>query len=241
MSKVCIVTGGSNGIGSAIVDKFLSNGYVVYNLDISGLMNEYMIHCDVSSIISVKNAVSNVLKIEGRIDVVVANAGVFLSANIENTSEIDFDTIMSINVKGTYAILRETIPIMKASGGSIVIMSSDQAIVGKKNSFAYNASKAAVAAMCKTIAIDYAKNNIRCNAVCPGTIETPLYHSAIKKFSSSSGISIEELNKDEAAQQPLGRIGKSFEVAELVDFLCSDKAKFITGSLHVIDGGYTSR
>ena len=94
--------------------------------------------------------------------------------------------------------------------------------------------------MCKTIAIDYSIFNIRCNAVCPGTIDPPLYRKAVKLASQKTGLSVEKINNDEAKMQLLGRIGKASEVAELVNFLCGSKSAFITGSLHSIDGGYTA-
>ena len=125
--------------------------------------------------------------------------------------------------------------------GAIVIVASDQALIAKGNSFAYNLSKHALASIAKTTAIDYAKFNIRANAVCPGTIETPLYHQAIDKYCQQSGADKAQVHQEEAALQPLGRLGKAEEVAELVSFLVSDKASFITGSLQVIDGGYTAQ
>jgi NAD(P)-dependent dehydrogenase (short-subunit alcohol dehydrogenase family) len=129
---------------------------------------------------------------------------------------------------------------MKANNnGAIIIMSSDQALIAKHNSFAYNLSKAALASMAKTTALDYAAFNIRANAVCPGTIETPLYHQAINNYCQQSGADKAEIHREEESLQPLNRLGQPEEVAELVLFLASDKAKFITGSLQVIDGGYT--
>jgi 2-keto-3-deoxy-L-fuconate dehydrogenase len=128
-----------------------------------------------------------------------------------------------------------------ANNGAIILMASDQALIAKHNSFAYNLSKSALASMAKTTALDYAKYNIRVNAVCPGTIETPLFHQAIAKYVAQSGRDIDEVHQEEAAQQPLGRLGQPQEVADLCYFLASDKAKFITGSLQLIDGGYTAQ
>ena len=131
---------------------------------------------------------------------------------------------------------------MKANhNGAILLMASDQALIAKHNSFAYNLSKSALASIAKTTALDYAAYNIRANAVCPGTIETPLYHKAIDNYCEKSGADKKEVHKDEEKLQPLQRLGQPEEVAELVLFLASDKAKFITGSLQVIDGGYTAQ
>ena len=131
---------------------------------------------------------------------------------------------------------------MKAQrSGAIILMASDQAVIAKHNSFAYNLSKAALASMAKTTALDYAKFNIRANAVCPGTIETPLYHKAIDNYVARSGADKTQIHAEEAALQPLGRLGQAEEVAELTYFLASNKASFITGSLQMIDGGYTAQ
>ena len=125
--------------------------------------------------------------------------------------------------------------------GAIVLVSSDQAVIAKRNSFAYNLSKSALASMAKTTALDYAEFNIRANAVCPGTIETPLYHKAIDNYCDKTGANKQAIHDDEAHQQPLGRLGQPEEVAQLVYFLASEQASFITGSLQLIDGGYTAQ
>jgi NAD(P)-dependent dehydrogenase (short-subunit alcohol dehydrogenase family) len=129
----------------------------------------------------------------------------------------------------------------KHGAGAIVVMGSDQSFVGKRNSFAYGLTKSALASVAKTTALDYAPFNIRVNAVCPGTIETPLFHNAIDKYVAASGANKREVVKEEAAAQPIGRLGQPEDVAELTYFLCSEKASFITGSLHAVDGGYTAQ
>ena len=172
----------------------------------------------------------------------VSNAGIHFSANIENTSEADLDKVFNINVKGAYAAIKAVLPSMKANkNGAILLMASDQALIAKQNSFAYNLSKSALASIAKTTALDYASYNIRANAVCPGTIETPLYHQAIDNYCQKSGADKAAIHLEEEKLQPLQRLGQPEEVAELVLFLASDKAKFITGSLQVIDGGYTAQ
>ncbi len=241
MKKTCVITGGSSGIGLSIVKLFEKNDYLVFNLDLSpSSFGEYC-YCDVTNVSQVTDIINNISK-ERSIDVLVSNAGIHFSANIENTSEDDFDKVFNLNVKGAYAAIKAVLPTMKAkNNGAIIIMSSDQALVAKHNSFAYNLSKAALASMAKTTALDYATFNIRANAVCPGTIETPLYHHAINNYCQKSGANKAEIHKEEESLQPLNRLGQPEEVAELVLFLASDKAKFITGSLQVIDGGYTAQ
>lgn len=239
MKKTCIVTGGSSGIGLSIVKTFITEGYHVYNLDIQASDVGEFIKCDVSKVQEVTKAITQ-LSQNTAIDVLISNAGMHFSATIENTSEAEFDKVFDLNVKGAYAAIKAVLPSMKANKqGVILLISSEQALVAKQNSFAYNLSKAALASMAKTTALDYAKFNIRANAICPGTIETPLYHKAIDNYCQKSGADKQTVHHEEAQLQPLGRLGQPQEVADLALFLASDKASFITGSLQVMDGGYT--
>ena len=241
MTKTCVITGGSSGIGLSIAKKFVEQNYRVINLDIQPSDIGEHIHCDMTSVASVSAAIEQVGKQHG-IDVLVSNAGIHFSANIEATSEEDFERVFNINVKGAYAATKACLPFMRAqNNGAIIYIASDQALIGKRNSFAYNLSKASLASMARTTALDYAQYNIRANAVCPGTIETPLYHNAIDRYVKISGADKNEVHSEEAALQPLGRLGQPEEVAELTFFLASDNAKFITGSMQVIDGGYTAQ
>ncbi|MGB1197632.1 MAG: SDR family NAD(P)-dependent oxidoreductase [Thalassotalea sp.] len=241
MKKTCIVTGGSSGIGLSIVQLFINNNYQVFNLDMKPSDHGTFCACDITNHQQVTDIITNIAK-KHNINVLVSNAGIHYSANIENTSEADLDKVFNINVKGAYSAIKAVLPSMKAQqNGAIILMSSDQALIAKQNSFAYNLSKNALASMAKTTALDYAAFNIRANAVCPGTIETPLYHQAINNYCERSGANKIEVHQEEAALQPLNRLGQPEEVAELVLFLASDKAKFITGSLQVIDGGYTAQ
>ncbi|WP_159817858.1 SDR family NAD(P)-dependent oxidoreductase [Colwellia sp. 20A7] len=241
MKKVCIITGGSSGIGLSIVKLFLKHDYLVFNLDLTpSTLGEFCL-CDVTNIDQVTGIINRISQLH-TIDVLVSNAGIHFSANIEETSEADFDKVLGINVKGAFAAIKAVLPNMKSNNsGAIILMSSDQALIAKHNSFAYNLSKSALASMAKTTALDYAQFNIRANAVCPGTIETPLYHQAIDNYCQKSGADKTEVHREEESLQPLNRLGQPEEVAELVLFLASDKAKFITGSLQVIDGGYTAQ
>lgn len=239
--KTCVITGGSSGIGEAICKRFEDGGYQVYNLDLKAGDFGQFIEVDVTDRMQVVNAIEKIGTTH-KIDVLVSNAGVHFSANIEQTSDDDFERVLDINVKGAFYAAKAVLPNMKLNrGGSIIFMSSEQALVAKPNSFVYNLTKSALASMAKTTAIDYAKFNIRANAICPGTIETPLYHNAIDSYCLRSGANKDEVHAEEAALQPLNRLGQPNEVAELVWFLASDSASFITGSLQVIDGGYTAQ
>jgi len=242
MSKVAIVTGGTKGIGLAVVKRLLSNGYKVHNLDIKPSETGIFHQCDVSDVSAVQSCINAICEQNRRIDVLVSNAGKHLSANIESTDEQTLDALFALNVKGAYAAIQSVLPSMKAqNGGAIILVASDQAIIGKQNSFAYNLTKHALASMAKTTALDYASFNIRANAVCPGTIETPLFHNAIDAYCTKSGANKAEIVAEEASLQPLNRLGQADEVAALVSFLVSDDASFITGSLQSIDGGYTAQ
>jgi NAD(P)-dependent dehydrogenase (short-subunit alcohol dehydrogenase family) len=243
---VCIVTGGSYGIGDAVCEKFSAQGYTVINLDIKANPAQskgiVWFECDISLSTNVSETIQKAINQYGRIDCLVSNAGVHFSATIEDTSEEDFDRVFGLNVKGAINATKAVLPQMKSQqNGVILYMASDQALIAKHNSFAYNMSKAALASMAKTTALDYAKYQIRANAICPGTIETPLYHNAINRYVAQSGADINQVHAEEAALQPIGRLGQASEVAALTYFLASDDARFITGSLQVIDGGYTAQ
>ncbi|MBV2129973.1 SDR family NAD(P)-dependent oxidoreductase [Arsukibacterium indicum] len=240
MKKVAIVTGGSKGIGFATVEKLLTEQYQVFNLDIvPGELGDYR-QCDVSRVAAVNEVIQKIISETRRVDVLVSNAGRHLSADIEATDETTLDSLFALNVKGAYAAIQAVLPQMRSQhSGAIVLIASDQALIAKKNSFAYNLTKHALASMAKTTALDYARFNIRANAVCPGTIETPLFHQAIDRYCANSGADKAAVVAEEAGEQPLGRLGQPEEVAALVAFLASDNARFITGSLQVIDGGYT--
>ena len=241
MKKTCIVTGGSSGIGLSIVKRFLADNYHVFNLDITESPFGTFCSCDITNHQQVTQVINNIAD-KHTINVLVSNAGIHFSATIENTSEQALDTLFNINVKGAYSAIKATLPSMKAQqAGAIILIASDQALIAKQNSFAYNLSKSALASMAKTTALDYAQYNIRANAVCPGTIETPLYHQAIDNYCERSNANKAQVHQEEAALQPLNRLGQPEEVAELVFFLASDNATFITGSLQVIDGGYTAQ
>lgn len=242
MKKVAIVTGGSSGIGEAIVNSFLDQEIEVYNLDIKPSSLGNWLNCDLTNSQAINNAIEQVKAKHQKIDILVCNAGIHRSGNIEQTDESLLDEILAINVKSYYFAIKACLPSMKkGNNGSIVLLGSDQCLIGKPNSFAYNLSKHAIASMTKTTALDYAKYQIRVNAVCAGTTETPLYHSAIDNYCAKSGRNKDEVHKEEGDLQPLGRIAQPKEIADLVCFLASDKASFITGSLYAIDGGYTAQ
>lgn len=239
MTKTLVISGASSGIGLAIARHFETVGYRVYNLDITeGEVGKTLL-CDMCDHQAVAAAVAKITA-EGPIDLMVSNAGRHLSATIENTSEEEFTSLFELNVKGAFSLTQAVIPQMKAAGkGVIIYIGSDQSTVAKPNSCAYNLSKHALASLAKTTALDYAQFGIRSNLVCPGTIDTPLYQKAIAAYCERSGANPADIHAEEAALQPIGRIGRPEEVAAMVAYLASDEAGFVTGGSFAIDGGYT--
>ena len=247
--KVFIVTGGSTGIGAATIKSLLESGARVFNLDLvkSPTINEaekyHYINCDVSKSESVSIAIKDVLRTSsGKLNGLFSNAGVHFFGTIEDTDLDTYRRVLEINFSGTFYILKEVIPILKQNGsGSIVLMGSDQSIIGKSSSAIYGATKGAIGQLTKSLAIDYAEFGIRVNCVCPGTIETPLYHNAVDFFCEKTGANKNEVYQGLANSQPIKRVGKPEEVSNLVVFLLSEKSTFMTGSLVSVDGGYVAQ
>lgn len=240
--EVAIVTGGTTGIGNATCVKLIQEGATVYNLDINDSNTEglFFIKCDVRNYVEVQNAVKYVYEKEGKVDLLFANAGVHMSGNIEETSINDFENVLSINLKGLFYTVKEVIPIMrKQQKGSIVLTGSDQSFIGKGNSSVYGLTKGAIAQFTKSTAIDYAQFNIRINCICPGTIETPLLTKAVEGFDALTKLGKDTIYKMLEEAQPIKRIAKPEEIANVVSFLLSNESSFMTGALIAADGGYT--
>ena len=236
-----IVTGGSAGIGLAIVQRLIADGFHVCNLDIVPSPHGQYVHCDMRNLSQVRQQISQLCE-QYNVYGLVANAGMHLSATIEDTSEAQFDEVFDLNVKGTYAAVQAVLPSLKIKrNGVILAVASDQSVIAKPNSFIYNLSKHALASLVKTTALDFAAYNIRANALCPGTTDTPLYQAAIAKYCARTGADADAIHAEEAALQPLNRIATAQEVAAYAAFLVSPEASFITGSLAMIDGGYTAQ
>ncbi len=251
--RTVFITGGADGIGAATVECFLQHGANIVFIDINEEKAHKLIEklnskhiaffkADVSNKTDMKKAVKFAIDRFGGIDIVFANAGIYFSGDVLATSEEDWDTVISNNLKGTYLTLKETLPVLMKNGkGSVILMGSDQSFIGKKESFVYGVTKGAIAQMTKSLALDYADKNIRVNCVCPGTIDTTLSQNAIKNIAKTRYENdIDKVMQIENEAQPLGRIGQAWEVAQVVAFLASDDASFMTGVLVPIDGGYTA-
>lgn len=241
--RVAIITGAASGIGKATRQLLSQEGCRVYGLDFKPFetnnSRESFIECDTRSFETITKSVGSVFDKEGRIDLLFANAGIHFVGDIESTSVEDFENVLSTNVRGIFFTLKAVLPIMrKQRRGNIVIMGSDQSLVGKGKSSVYGLTKGAVGQLTKSTAIDYAEFNVRVNCICPGTIDTPLYHGAVSNFSKIFNTDKEIIYDAVSGAQPIKRVGTPEEVAKAVAFLLSDDCGFMTGSLLSIDGGY---
>jgi NAD(P)-dependent dehydrogenase (short-subunit alcohol dehydrogenase family) len=248
VGKTAIITGAGSGIGEAIATNFARAGAIVYMLEINTDKGEavvekinskggtaYCLPCDVSSQTEVRNTVEKVHK-QGRIDILVNNAGIAHVGNVESTTEQELDRIYAVNIKGMYNCMHVCIPFMKKSGGgSILNMASVVSSVGIPDRFAYSMSKGAVLTMTYSVAMDYVKDNIRCNCISPARVHTPF----VDGFLAANYPGKEkEMFQKLANTQPIGRMGKPEEIANLALFICSDEGAFLTGTDYPIDGGF---
>jgi NAD(P)-dependent dehydrogenase (short-subunit alcohol dehydrogenase family) len=240
-NKVAIISGATTGIGKATRELLYHNGCIVYNLDIAKHDDDkgHFIKCDVRKRNEIRDAVQQVFSKEKRIDMLFANAGIHLFANMEETTDEELDNLIALNILGTFCTVQAVIPIMKEQKkGSIVLMGSDQSFIGKGSSSVYGMTKGAIGQLTKSTAIDYAPYNIRVNCICPGTIDTPLLHKAVDRLASITAKDKKGIYEYLDTIQPMGRVGKPEEIASVVAFLLSDENSFMTGSLVSADGGY---
>jgi 2-keto-3-deoxy-L-fuconate dehydrogenase len=170
-----------------------------------------------------------------RLDILVNNAGVTFVGTIERTTEADFDRLYRVNVKGVYLCSRAAVPLMVRQGGGVILnMASIVSLIGVEERFAYAMSKGAVLTMTKSVAVDYVRQKVRCNCICPARIHTPLVDGFVaQNYRGREAEALRELSE----YQPMGRMGTPDEVASLALYLCSDEASFVTGQAYPLDGG----
>lgn len=240
VGKVALVTGAGSGIGRAVAVRFAEEGARVLAADVSGWQDHVAQgsggsivghHADVSQVDQVADMVETCCRDLGGLDVVVSNAGIagptgprFHEVDIE-----DFERVHAVNVRGTFLVLRHALPVlMTRGGGSIVVTASVGSFVANPGSSAYLSSKGATLSLARAAAVEYAQDNIRVNAICPGPVATHLL----------SGDDLDPLEAaDLLGNMPMGRQGTPREIANLALFLASDEASFITGAGYIIDGG----
>lgn len=231
---VVLVTGHRQGIGEAVATLFESQGAKVYGLDLP--------EHDLTKLDAIEGWVQEIVRQEGRLDVLVNNAGVTNFGNVTEVTQEDLEWVLSVNLKAPILLMKAVVPTMVAQGrGAIVNVASDQALIGKRHASVYGASKAAIAQLTKSAALDWGAAGVRVNCVAPGSTDTPMLRKVL-------GILAERYPNDfptgtdavYTAGIPLGRFAAPMEIANAIVFLASDAASFITGAVIPVDGGFTA-
>lgn len=223
--KVVVVTGGGSGIGAACVERFTAEGAHVVSLDQQGDPL-----CDVSDEESVREAFLRIAERHERVDVLFNNAGIAIRKTVADYTVEEWDRIFAVNVRGVFLCSAHALPLMPR-GSAIIHASSVVGVTGVRNRAAYSASKGAIAALTRNMALDYAARGVRVNAVAPGFVDTPLLaplHQDPARLQAITGM------------HPLGRLGEAADIAAAVAFLASADAAWITGVVLPVDGGFTA-
>ena len=235
--KKAVVTGGSSGIGKAISNTLKNQGAEVFILDLNENQSHKKagIQTIITDITQWSQINSSLTFIPNTVDILINNAGIGFVGNIEQTEEADFDRLYQVNVKGVFNCVKAILPRMKKKGGVIINMASIVSHIAVKERLAYTTTKGAVSAMTNAIAKDYLSYGIRCNSVSPARVHTPFVDDYLEKnYLGKEKEMFERLSKT----QPIGRMAEPQEVADMVLYLCSDEASFITGTDFPIDGGF---
>lgn len=239
--KKALITAAGAGIGKASAEAFAREGAHVVATDISAeALNSLNAAANVETqVLDVTDpeAIAAIFTAHPDIDILFNVAGWVHHGTIEDCSRADWDRSILLNFTSMYETSRAVLPNMLARGGGVILNMSSVAssVTGAPNRFAYGATKAGVIGLTKAIAADYAGRNIRCNAICPGTVDTP----SLQGRMSAQG-DYEAARKMFISRQPMGRLGKAEEIAHLALYLVSDEAAFTTGAIHVVDGGWTN-
>jgi NAD(P)-dependent dehydrogenase (short-subunit alcohol dehydrogenase family) len=249
--KVAIVTGGATGIGLGSAQALVNGGAtaVLFGPDEQALVaavaklgrdsSSYVVG-DVSKSADTEQLVRTAVSRHGGVDIVVNSAAIQPYGTVETMSEADWDRTLGINLKGAYLVSHFAVPEMrKRGGGSIVNIASVQGIANQTNVAAYVASKGGILALTRAMALDHAKDKIRVNSVCPGSIDTPMLRFAASE--NLAGRTEDEVVASWGSAHPIGRIGLPEDVGNMVAFLCSPRAAFCTGGEYKVDGGLLAK
>lgn len=236
--KIAIVTAAGQGIGRASAELFAREGARTIALDINADTLATLKGCE-TRVLDLRDgdAIKTLAAEIGDIDILFNCAGFVHAGTLLTTEEADYDFSFDLNVKSAYRMIRAFLPGMIArGGGSIVNMSSvASSIIGVANRFVYGASKAAVLGLTKSVAQDYVAEGIRCNAICPGTVQSPSLDERLAATGDAA-----KARADFTARQPMGRLGRAEEIAQLALYLASDESAYTTGTAQIIDGGWTN-
>lgn len=241
--KTVLVTAAAQGIGRATAERLRDEGASVWAADrdrdaLADIAEVTPITVDLTN----PTAIAALPAQTGPLDALANIAGFVGAGNILECSDADWALSFDLNVHAMHHAIRAYLPAMlERGGGSIVNMSSiASSVKGIPNRYAYGASKAAVIGLTKAVAADFAGRNVRCNCICPGTVETPSLRQRVTEQAAAQGVSVDEADAAFVARQPMGRLGRAEEIAALVAYLVSDEASFTTGAVHVIDGGWVN-
>src|SRR5262245_43096799 len=242
--KVALVTAAGQGIGRAIAQTFIAEGATVIATDLEpaklkGLKAKQCLKLDVLSDKAIAALAKSIDKEFGGLDVLANIAGYVAHGTVLDATEKEWDFSFDLNVKAQHRMIKAFLPgMLKKGGGSIVNMSSTvSSVTGLPNRYVYGATKAAVIGLTKAVAIDFIRQGVRCNAICPGTIESPSLDERITAQAKRIGKSRQAVTRDFIDRQPLGGLGTAQEVANLALFLASDESSYVTGQAHLVDGG----
>ncbi|MPY90164.1 MAG: SDR family oxidoreductase [Luteitalea sp.] len=235
--KVVVVTGCASGIGQAIAEAVAAEGAAVEGVDRQEVRESQV--ADISDVGDVERVVADIKRRRNHIDALVNCAGIWASGTVVTTDQELWDRIFAVNVRGAFLMSRAVIPSLEArGGGSIVNIASNYGLVGGRNAAAYAASKGAVVALTRAMALDHAAAGIRVNCICPGTVDTPLIRRPMREMVPEEA---RALTASRLARHPLGRIGTPADIAPGTVYLISDGSSFVTGAVLPIDGGYTAQ